>query len=238
MTAGAADGTGAVRVLSTLAVMGAMGELARLYGAAGGGAVEADFAPTVALLARLRAGEAADIAILTAAGIEDLTREGVIRAGSRSDVALSFVGIAVKAGARRPDIGSPGALRAALLGARSVAYSRIGASGIHFAALIRRLGIEAEVNARAVIVPSGFTGERVASGEAELAVQQVSELMVVPGIEVVGTLPPGVQTAAVFSAGLLAASRHARAQGLLRFLSSPAAGPALRGAGLEPAGPS
>jgi molybdate transport system substrate-binding protein len=103
--------------------------------------------------------------------------------------------------------------------------------------LIRRLGIEAEVNAKAVIVPSGFTAERAASGEAELAVQQISELLVVPGIEVVGALPAEIQTIATFSAGLLAASaQDAAASSLLRFLTSPKAQPILRRAGLEPAG--
>lgn len=222
-----------VRIVSTLAVMGAMRDLAAAYETETGDRIEADFAPTVALLERLRAGEAADIAILTAQGIDDLIREGIILPGSRTDVALSFVGVAVKAGAPKPDIGSVDAFKATLLAARSVAYSRIGASGIYFAELIRRLGIEAEVNAKAVIVPSGFTAERAASGEVELAVQQISELLVVPGIEVAGPLPADIQTVATFSAGLLSGSDGAR--GLLRFLTSSSAAPVLRQAGLEPA---
>ena len=226
----------AIRVLSTLAVMGAMRELGDRYQAETGVAVEADFAPTVALLPRLRAGEAADIAILTAQGIDDLIQEGIMRPGSRTDMALSFVGIAVKAGAPRPDIGSVATFKATLLAARSVAYSKIGASGLFFAELIQRLGIEAEVNAKAVIIPSGFTAERAASGEVELAVQQVSELMVVPGIEVVGKLPAEIQTVAVFSAGLLTGTqRPDEAGGLLRLLSSPDIAAVLRRTGLEPA---
>jgi molybdate transport system substrate-binding protein len=225
-----------IRVLSTLAVMGAMRELATQYEAETGIAIDADFAPTVALLERLRAGEIADVAILTAQGIDDLIGEAVIQPGTRTDVALSFVGIAVKAGAPKPDIGSVAAFKATLLAARSVAYSKIGASGIFFASLIERLGIAAEVNAKAVIVPSGFTAERVASGETELAVQQVSELMVVPGIEVVGPLPAEVQTVATFSAGLLVGSTQTgKAADLLRFLASPGIVPTLRRAGLEPA---
>lgn len=225
-----------IRVVSTLAVMGAMREIAARYEAETGIAIQADFAPTVALLDRLRGGESADIAILTARGIDDLIGEGVMRAGTRTDVALSFVGIAVKAGAPKPDIGSVAAFKTTLLAARSVAYSKIGASGIFFANLIERLGIAAEVNARAVIVPSGFTAEYVASGEADLAVQQVSELMVVPGIEVVGPLPAEIQTVATFSAGMLTgAARPAMAAGLLRFLASPGIAPILRRAGLEPA---
>jgi molybdate transport system substrate-binding protein len=224
-----------LRVLSTLAVMGAMRELAALYETRTGIAVEADFAPTVALLERLRMGEAADIAILTAQGIDDLVHQGVIRPGTRTDIALSFVGIAVKAGAPRPDISSVAAFRIALLSARSVAYSKIGASGLYFAGLIERLGIAAEVNARAVIVPSGFTAERLVSGEVELAVQQISELMVIPGVDIVGPLPAEIQTAATFSAGLLVGSEHAEdAIALLEFLASPPVASVLRRAGLEP----
>jgi molybdate transport system substrate-binding protein len=224
-----------VRVLSTLAVMGAMQELAAQYKAETGTEIVADFSPTVALLERLRAGEAADVAILTAHGIDDLIREGIVRPATRTDMALSFVGIAVKAGAPVPDIASVDALKRTLLAARSVAYSKIGASGIFFAALIERLGIAAEINARAVVVPSGFTAERVASGEAELAVQQISELLMVPGIEVAGPLPAEIQTVATFSAGLLArSSRSDTAAALLRFLASPEIAPILRRTGLEP----
>lgn len=225
-----------LRVLSTLAVMGAMRPLTTLYEAESGTPVATDFAPTVALLERLRAGEFADIAILTAQGIDDLTREGIMRPGTRTDVALSFVGIAVRSGAPKPDIASVAAFKAALLSARSVAYSKIGASGIFFAGLLERLGIAAQVNPRAVIIPSGFTAERAASGEVELAVQQISELMVVPGVDVVGPLPPEIQTVATFSAGLLATSEQVeKARTLLHFLASPAIAPVLRRAGLEPA---
>ncbi len=222
-----------LRLLSTLAVMGAMRELiARCE--AEGIPIEADFAPTIALLERLRAGEAADIAIITAEGIDDLIAEGIIRPNTRTDIARSFVGIAVKAGARKPDIASVEAFKAALLSARSVAYSKIGASGVFFAALLDRLGIAAAV--KTLIVPSGLTAERLITGEADLAVQQVSELMMVPGIEVVGPLPPEIQTVATFSGGLLTQSAHPEtAAALLRLLGSPTIAPILERTGLEPA---
>lgn len=217
-----------IRVLSTLAVMGALREIAASYEAA---TIQAEFAPTVALLERLRGGETPDIAILTAQGIDDLIADGVIRAGTRMDIALSFVGIAVKAGADKPDIGSVEAFKESLQAARAVAYSKIGASGIFFAGLLDRLGLAGAV--KTLVVPTGFTAERLVTGEADLAVQQISELLMVPGIEVVGPLPADINTTATFSAGLL--TRSPAAEALLRYLVSPDVAALLRRGGLEPA---
>jgi molybdate transport system substrate-binding protein len=160
----------------------------------------------------LRSGEPADVVILTREGLDEVVREGRVAGESCVDLARSWVGIAVKAGAAYPDIATEPALRAALLAARSVAYSRLGASGILFAQLIERLGIASEINARAVIIPQGFTAERLVTGEADLAVQQISELKQVGGIEVVGPIPYELQTPAVFSAGRMAASNRPRRQ--------------------------
>jgi molybdate transport system substrate-binding protein len=224
-----------VRVLSTLALQGAIGSLAGRYRSERGVRIDADFAPTLGLLERLRAGEDADILILTREGLADLARAGTVVADSCVDLAHSFVGIAVKADAAHPDIATEAALRTTLLGARAVAYSRMGASGIVFAGLIERMGIAGEISARAVIIPSGFTAERLVSGEADLAVQQISELKQVAGIEVVGPIPHHLQTPAVFSAGRMAAStRKAPADALLKYLASPEVAPVLRESGLEP----
>src|SRR5260370_35564607 len=138
-----------VRLLSTLALMGAVRNLAGRYEAAGGARIDADFGPTLGLLDRLRDGEAADVVILTREGLDDLAAKGTVVANSRVDLARSFVGIPVKPGALHPDIATEAALRATLLGARSVAYSRIGASGIFFAQLIDGMVIASEINARA-----------------------------------------------------------------------------------------
>ena len=223
-----------LRVLSTLALMGAMPALAAQHEASTGTRLDAAFAPTVALLERLRAAEPADLAILTAEGAAALEAAGTALPGSARAVAVSLVGVAVRAGAPHPAIDTADAVRRTLLDAPSVAYSRAGASGIFFAALIERLGIADAVNRKARVVASGFTAELAARGEAALAVQQVSELLAVPGIEVVGPLPPEVQEPAVFSAVLLrgAASSEA-ARGFLRFLASAEAAPALRASGLE-----
>lgn len=226
--------TDTVRLLSTLALKGAVQRLAESCEAASGVSIDADFAPTLALLDRLRSGERADIAILTREGLDQLAGEGRVVADSCVDLARSYVGIAVKAGAVHPDIATEAALRTALLGARSVAYSRIGASGILFAQLIERLGIAFEINATAQIIPSGFTAERLVSGEADLAVQQISELKQVADIEVVGPIPLALQTPAVFSAGRMAASDQiAAADRVLRFLASREVAPVLRESGLE-----
>ena len=224
-----------VRMLSTLALKGAMRDLTSQFESENGIRIDADFAPTLGLLERLRNGEGADVVILTKEALDDLATKGSVAADSCVDLARSFVGIAVKAGAAHPDIATEPALRATLLGARCVAYSRLGASGIFFAQLIAQMGIAAEIDARALIIPTGFTAERLVTGEADIAVQQLSELLLVPGIEVVGPIPLHLQTPAVFSAGRLVASTRAeRASALLRYLASAEVAPVLRASGLEP----
>jgi molybdate transport system substrate-binding protein len=224
-----------LRMLSTLGLMGAMRSLSSAYEAATGVRIDADFAPTLALLKRLREGEAADLVILTREGLDEMIAEGRVLAESAADLARSYVGIAVQAGQAHPDIGSEAALRGTLLAARSVAYSRLGASGVYFAQLIVRMGIAAEINANATVVEQGFTAERLVSGEADLAVQQISELKQVGGIEVVGPIPHELQTPAVFSAGRMVGAKHAdAADRLLRYLASPEVVPVLRQSGLEP----
>ena len=225
-----------LKVLSTLAVQGALPALIADYDRATGTRIACDFAPTNGLLARIQAGEAADVALLTRSALDELETAGVIAAGSIVDIALSDVGIAVKAGAPKPDISSVAALKATLLATQSIAYSRIGASGVFFAGLIERLGIADAVNAKATIIPTGFTAALAASGEVELAVQQISELMMVPGIEVVGPLPRGAESITMFSGGILASSSHTElTAAFLAHLRSPRAVAALNAAGLRAA---
>jgi len=227
--------TNTIRMLSTLGLMGAMRSLSSAFEAASGIRVDADYAPTLALLKRLRADEAADLVILTREGLDEMIAEGRVIADGAADLARSYVGMAVLAEQAHPDIATEAALRQTLLAARSVAYSRLGASGVYFAQLIVRMGIAAEINAKATIVDQGFTAERLVSGEADLAVQQISELKQVGGIEVVGPVPHELQTPAVFSAGRMANAKHAdAADRLLRYLASPDVVPVLRQSGLEP----
>ncbi len=195
---------------------------------------EIRFDPTARLLAAIAEGARADIAILTDAGIEALTAQAVLAAGTRRDLAHSYVGLAVPRGAAHPDISSVEALRATLLAAPSLAYSRAGASGIFFADLIERLGIAAEVNAKATVIPHGFTAELAARGEVAIALQQVSELMAVEGVDIVGKLPAEANTCAVFS-GALFTGAGPGAAALLDRIAAAMTPEALRAGGLDPA---
>jgi molybdate transport system substrate-binding protein len=185
------------------------------------------------LLGLMADGDSADVAILVDAAIDELVRQGRI-AGSRRDLARSGIGIAVAAGAPKPDIGTVAAFRQAMLAARSIGYSKSGASGLHFAELIRRLDIAAEVNRKAT-VQDGVVGELAAKGVVEIAVQQISELKLVDGIDIVGLLPGELQKLTVFSAGVFAASAQpARAASLIAALAAPEVAAVMRLKGLEP----
>lgn len=222
-----------IRIMSTLGVLGVVRDLLP-RAKEEGFATSFHFDPTARLLAAIRAGERADVAILTSEAVEELTASGVLLRGARRDLARSLVGMAVRAGEVRPDISTVEAFRAALLTAPSLAYSRTGASGIFFARLIERLGIAAEVNAKAKVIPHGFTAALVASGEAALAIQQVSELMAVAGVDVVGPLPPELNTSVIFSAATFAdAAPHA--ENFVAWLAATLTPRTLRAGGLEPA---
>ena len=222
-----------IRVLSTRAVQGALPALIPGFEQATGTKVAIDFAPTNGLLARIKDGDRADVAILTREGVDELVGLGILDGATAVDLVRSMVGLAVRAGAPKPDIGTAEALEAQRCWQRrSIVYSRLGASGVYFAELIERLGIAEAVNAKATIIPSGLTGELVARGEAEMAVQQLSELMAVPGLDIVGPLPAGLQTPGIFSAAVFTGSAHAGlARDLLQALASAEAAAAYQGGG-------
>jgi molybdate transport system substrate-binding protein len=176
--------------------------------------------------------------VLVKAAMDKLVEQGFIDASSRLELVHSRVGLAVRTGAPLPDISSLEAFKAALLNARSVVYSRAGASGIHFESVLEKLGIADAVRARATVIPAGFTAEKLVSGEADLAVQQISELMVVPGIEIVGGFPEDVQTVTSFSAALMRNAPNATAGArFLASLQTPEAVKAYLAGGVEPAFP-
>jgi molybdate transport system substrate-binding protein len=146
-------------------------------------------------------------------------------AGSRVDLARSAIGIAVRQGAPKPDIGSAAALKQTLLSARAISYSKTGISGVYFPTVLERLGIAAQVASKVLIPPTGVpVGEVVAKGDAEIGVQQISELLPVPGIEIVGPLPAELQKVTVFSAGVFVGAKEPdAAMVLVKALIAPAA---------------
>jgi molybdate transport system substrate-binding protein len=186
---------------------------------------------------RVMAGEAFDVVVLAADAIDKLEAAGRIVAGSKVDLVTSGVAVAVRAGAPRPDIGSEDAMKRAVLAARSIGYST-GPSGVQLMKLFERWDVAEEIARRTVQAPPGVpVGTLVARGEVELGFQQLSELLNLDGIDLVGTLPPAVQIVTTFSAGVCSASAQPEAaRALLAFMTSPETAAAKRRQGMEPAG--
>jgi molybdate transport system substrate-binding protein len=194
------------------------------------------FDPAKIMLRRIAAGESADVALLGTAAIDALADQGKIDPDSRRTLARCGIGIAVRAGTSKPDISTVDALKRALLETKSIAYTSEGASGMYFAGLIERLGIADAVKAKARTQPGGLTAELVASGDVDLAVQQIPELLAVPGVELVGPLPQQVQSISVVAAGIFAVTQQREAaRAFIDFLMTPASTRLLRAKGLEPA---
>lgn len=224
-----------VKVLSTNGIKALIEALAPGFERATRHRIEATFASAVALTKEIEAGAAFDLAILTAAAVDELAARGRLT-GAKVTIARSGVGVAVRAGAPKPDIATVEAFRRALLAAKSVAYTTQGASGVYFGNIvIERLGIAAEIRAKALTQPGGMVGGRVASGEAELAVQQISELLPVEGIDYVGPLPGELQNYTAFAAALNpVADEPAAAIAFVDFITAPSALSVIKAKGMEP----
>jgi molybdate transport system substrate-binding protein len=192
-----------------------------------------------AIPARLARGESADVVILDGGALDDLAKQGLVRAGSKVQLARSLIGMVVRAGAAEPDIGSVDALRGALLAAKSIAYSDSGSGTYLSTTLFPKLGIAEQIAGKARKVRGPPSGEPVAAvvarGEAEIGFQQVAELIHVPGVAFVGTIPADVQPETFFAGALTNTARQPEAAGaLIRFLASPEAASVISKAGLMP----
>jgi molybdate transport system substrate-binding protein len=225
-----------IKIISSMATRATLAALASRYEQSTGQAVLSEAVAGVEAAKRVRNGDPADLVVLADNVIDQLIAEGKLRAGSRVDLVTSGINVAVRAGAPKPDIGSEEAMKRTVLAARTVSYST-GPSGIHLERLFARWGIADEIAARIVHAPPGVpVGSLIAKGEAELGFQQLSEMMHIEGIQLLGPLPAAIQSITTFSAGVSPHTAQPDAvKALLDFLVSPAATPAKRKNGLEPA---
>ena len=228
--------TPAITGISSMATRQLLADLVADYQRAGGGRVAIESVGGVDAARRVKAGEAFDFVILASNAIEQLIAAERVVAGSAVGIVLSGVAVAVRAGDARPDVGSEAALRRAVQATRSLSCST-GPSGVHLAGLFERWGIAAEVAGKFVQAPPGVpVGSLVARGEVELGFQQLSELIHLPGIDVIGPLPPEVQIITTFTGGLIAGSEHAEAvMSFFDFINSEASAAVKRRHGMEPA---
>ena len=226
-----------ITVLASGATRDAYSELVAPFEAATGHKVKTTWSGTVETRRRIGDGEIFDLVITGAGDVDAFIAGGRFVPGSRVDLMKTGVGVAVKAGAARPDIGSVEAVRRALLAAKSVAYST-GPSGVYVQALFEKLGIAEQMKAVGRQTRPGVrVASVVASGEAEIGFQQVSELIHETGIDFLGPLPAEIQNVTVFSSGIHArAANAAAAKALQAHLAAPAAAPAIRRHGMEPGG--
>ncbi|MDO9291238.1 MAG: substrate-binding domain-containing protein [Hydrogenophaga sp.] len=227
-----------IRIISSMATKQVLADLIALYRQAHPDTViELESVGGVDAAKRVQAGEAFDIVALASNAVDQLVADGKVAAGSKVDVVRSGVALAVRSGAPHPDITSEAAVKQAVLAAHTLGYST-GPSGVQLAKLFERWGIAEQIKDRIVTAPPGVpVGSLVAKGEVELGFQQLSELMSLQGIDVLGPLPAQIQIITTFSAGLATASTQPEAvRTLLAFLVSPATGPTKQRNGMEAAG--
>ena len=229
-----ADQSTHLKVMCALAIRQAFDQVIVPDLAAAGVTLEIDWNPTTVIMKTIASGGRADALVIMTEAMDELAAQGIIDPASRFEVVQSRVGIAVPKGAPHPDIATVDAFRQTLLNARSIAYSQAGASGIHFRNVLDQLGIADAIKARATVIPAGFTAEKLLTGEADLAVQQISELMTVPTVEIVGRFPEAVQKASRLAGALFTDTpNRAAARQFLDALRSERAIEAYRSTGLD-----
>jgi len=227
-----------VKVLSTPTMMSALDDLASAFTRATGHTLALTFEGVPVLKRQIEAGEMFDAAILLPAAVDDLTKLGKIAVGTRADIARTAAGVAIRAGALKPQVASSEDLKRTLLAAGTISYSRDSASGSYFLHLLDRLGIENEVKPKLLAVAGRSPVEAIARGEAELTVITVPNIVGVEGVALAGLLPEELQNYTTFSIGLSSNAKEPRAaEQLIAFLRSPVAAAAIRSKGLEPVAP-
>lgn len=222
--------------ISSMATRQVLAELVDAYQQHAGQRVAIESVGGVDAVRRVAAGEAFDVVILASDAIDKLIAAGHVLAGSKVDLVHSGVAVAVRKGASHPDISSEDAVRQAILAARNISYST-GPSGVALAKLFERWGIAETIKDRIVTPPPGIpVGSLVASGAVELGFQQLSEMLNLEGLSVLGPLPPAIQITTTFSAGVCASSQQAEVvRAMLAYMASPAAAEAKRRQGMDPA---
>jgi molybdate transport system substrate-binding protein len=224
-----------INVIASTAMREVLEELVPMFERASGHKVTLSFQSGSLLPVKVKEGAQADLVVTTPATIDELVAAGKVIANTRVDFVRSGAGVAVRAGAPKPDIATPEALKTALLAAKSVGYSQ-GPSGVHFMDVLTRLGIADQVKAKGVVPPLGTrVGTLIAKGEAEIGVQQITELIQIPGIDFVGPLPKELQANIIYATATpTSAKERDAAAALVRFLSSEPALPIIKKLGLEP----
>jgi len=225
-----------IQGISSMATRLVLAELVDAYQQRSGNRVAIESVGGVDAAKRVQAGEAFDVVILASDAIDKLIASGHVLPDSRVDLVRSGVAVAVRKGAPQPDIGGEDAVRAAVLAARTLSYST-GPSGVALARLFERWGIAEQIKDRIVTPPPGIpVGSLVAKGEVELGFQQLSELISLDGIAVLGPLPPAIQIITTFSGGVCTTSRQGEAvRAMLAYMASPEAAAAKQRQGMDPA---
>jgi molybdate transport system substrate-binding protein len=229
-----------IKVLATTAMKTSLDELAPEFERATGNKLTFSFGPSARIAKMVADGEETDVAIVTDQGLKDLTQQGKLVPGSGADIARSAMALAVQNGAAKPDISSGEKFKAALLAAKSLGMSNPvggGQSGANLVKIFDKLGITEAMKAKSVYGPggpAGLIGNFLVRKEVEIGIQQLPELMAVPGIDIVGPLPSDVQLMTVFSAGLSTSAKNADgAKALIQFLTTPKAAAVMKSKGLE-----
>ncbi len=226
-----------IKLIGSTAMREALDELIPMFEKATGHKVVINFQSGAELPVRVEKGVPSDLVLTTPDNIDRLVKGGKLAPNSRVDFVRSRVGVAVRADAPRPDIATPEGFKAAMLAAKTIGISK-GPSGVHLMSVMARLGIADQVKAEAIMPALGVrVGTLVAKGEAEIGVQQVTELLPIAGIDFIGPLPKELQTEIVYAtARTLNAKETAAADALVKFLTSETVAPYLRKMGLDPAG--